>query len=174
MAVQITEFGFAAPPVTYQEWLDCFGYIKAHPEGAAALRSLRGGAVCREKRTLDLFLQRMDDMLRETLNRRIARFVRRVNDLLEEGDVDGVELLSIRFTRGLGDLFFFESLRDLPRDSRVQFRDGYARQLELFWSGLVAEMRAQAEQSGDERLDELAYRLARLNGIWHGKECTEE
>ncbi len=169
MAIQVTEEGFATLPSNYQEWLECFGYIKEHPERTAALRSLRGAAVSREERALDLFLQRLDEMLRETFNRRITRFLARVDDLLSEGDVDGAELQALRFCRGMGDLFFFESLRGLPGDSRTQFSNGYGKQLDCFWDGFVAQARAQAEQSREPAMEDFAYRLARMKGIWHRK-----
>lgn len=170
MDIQVSETGFASPPTTYQEWLECFGYIKLHPEKNATLRSLRNGTICCEGRSLDLFLQRLDNLIQETLNRRISGFMNRVNELLEDSDLDGVEVQAIRFCNGMKDVFFFESLQGIPGNFCMQFSQGYEEQLEVFWKRFVNEFRFQAEQSTDSQMEDLAYRLARLKGIWHRKE----
>lgn len=165
MAGYLTEQDFETAPVTYQEWLDCFRFIREHPENHAALRALSGGTVCCVPRTLDMFLQRLDELLQETIRRRIAGFLSRVDALLEENDPDGVELEAIRFCRGLPELFFFESL-GLPEDCCRQFSEGYAGQLDQFWRRLVSEFRFQADETHDARLEDLAHSLAQLRGVW--------
>ena len=168
MADYISEREFQTAPATYQEWLDCFRFIREHPENHTVLRTLSSGSVCFVPRMLDMFLQRLDELLQETIRWRIARFLSRVDALLEDHDPDGVELEAIRFCHNLSELFFFENL-DLPEDCRRQIREGYADQIDRFWRKLVSEFRFQADESRDADLEDLADRLMQLRGAWNRK-----
>ena len=63
MADYISEREFQTAPATYQEWLDCFRFIREHPENHTVLRTLSSGSVCFVPRMLDMFLQRLDELI---------------------------------------------------------------------------------------------------------------
>ena len=150
-------------PTTYQEWLDCFSYVKAHPADYIELRRLRGGRLACDPYILDKFLQRLDETVGEVLNRGISAFLSRVGEAFEEGDFDGAEILASRFWKMAAESFFFEDLDCISPEQRETLRSGYLRQLGQFWEQFLAHLEREAEESRQDALDELVFRLRRLD-----------
>lgn len=156
-------------PSTYQEWIDCFAYIRSHPNDRAYLVKLSDGSFHGDSQMLDMYLRRLDDTLREMISARITRFLAQIDELFAENDLDGVEVLSVRFCRDISACFFFKELSGIPQKQKTEFADGFSEQLQQFWSRLIREMKLQAEEHRNDELEELAFRLARLNGEWNRK-----
>lgn len=149
-------------PRTYQEWLECFSYLKLHPEDYAYLRRLRGGTLMCNPSILNMFLQRLDDTVGEILNHAISTFLSRVDEAFEESDFDAVEILAIRFWKRVSECFFFESVKCIPGEHKRQFREGYQEQLNMFWRHFLEMLAYESEQSDNQALDELAFQLRRI------------
>lgn len=159
-----------APPATYQEWLEHLDYIRNHPRDRARLRLLRKGTLIGGAQVMDLFLRRLDDAVGGALSRRISMFLEQVDRAFGEGDFEEVELLSIRFCSDASECFFFEALTCIPQPQREQFVRGFSEQLERFWSEFLRHLHREAEEaSGGAELEELVYRLRRLDRAWQGK-----
>lgn len=154
--------GLEAAPETYQEWLDCFSYIKVHPGDYMSFRLLRHGTLVCDHYILDKFLQRMDDTVGQTLNYFISRFLSRVGEAFEEIDFESVEILAIRFWESVAECFFFEDLDCIPDRCKRQFREGYTSQLDMFWTRFLAELEHESEENFNFALEELVFQLRRL------------
>ena len=155
--------GPAAAPHTYQEWLDCFSYVKVHPSDYIALRLLRRGQLACDPYILDKFLQRVDETVGAVLNHCISTFLSRVGEAFEEADVDSVEILAIRFWEHAGECFFFDDLPCIPEQRRRQFREGFMQQLQQFWRRFLAQLEGESEECPGLALEELVFRLKRLD-----------
>ena len=163
MNITIPYIGLEEAPKTYQEWLDCFSYLKIHPTDYIRLRLLRKGTLSCDPYILDKFLQRMDETVGGILNHCISCFLSRVGEAFEENDFDSVEILAIRFWESVKECFFFEDLDCIPEQCKRQFREGYVEQLDKFWRSFLVQLEHDLEEYYNLALDELVFRLKRLN-----------
>lgn len=159
-----------AAPANYQEWLECFRILRQQPGQFRKLRELCSGAPIVDTYQQELYLHRLDETVTELLNGRIQRFLTRLGQLLEEGDLDGADLAAGRFCREVTQLFFFEELTWLPAGKRRSLARGYQEQLDRFWKQLVRTLCADADEHRSADLEELAQRMRRLSGIWRREE----
>ena len=153
------------PPRTYQQWLDCLDVLCSGREERAVLRLLPEGTMpLMNGRVLDAFLQRTDETVRAMLQRRTDQFLIRLDMLLEDGDLDGAELLARRFQAVFEECFFCESLLFLPEPERNRLSEGYRAQLRSFWSRLIDGMLREAQDPFSASLEELAIQIRRMSG----------
>ncbi len=160
-----------APPASYQEWLECFELLRQRPQNGELLRLMaRGSVPALDARLLDSFLKRLDDAVRDTVQYRIQEMLSHLDEALAEADLDGAELLAIRFWNRAGDCFFFERLEGLPLRQRLELRKGYDRQLTRFWSDLADMVLRDAAEFGSSELEELALRFRSLQKKWEHRQ----
>ena len=153
------------PPRTYQQWLDCLDHLRSGREERAVLLLLADGTMpLMNERVLDAFLKRTDETVRAMMQRRTNQFLLRLDQLLEDGDWDGAELLARRFQAVFEECFFFESLRFLPEPERNHLSDGYRAQLKSFWARLIDGMLQEAQDPFCAALEDLAVSIRRMSG----------
>lgn len=165
MGVAVSNLCPCAVPTTYQEWLDCFAYVKVHPNDNIGFSLLRKGTLRCDSYILDAFLQRMDETVGDVLNKRISNFLSQVSELFEEGDFEGVEMLATRFWASTSECFFFENLDCISSRQKMQFRDGYLRQLKCFWANFIRELEKDADEYRNIILEDLFFQLSRLSSV---------
>lgn len=156
-------------PATYQDWMDCFAALGTRQNRQALLDSMQQGAPVTDPYQQELYIRRLDQAVTALVNDCIQLFLAQLNQLLEEGDADGAILAARRFGRQLSACFFYQQLSWIPAQTRQQLTCGYLRQVEAFWSRLVAELRADADQHPSRELEDLVYCFARLERGWRRK-----
>lgn len=162
-----TQSAITSPPRDYQQWLACFNHLRSFPMDAEVLRLMEQGELNRlDRRMTDQFLTRLDELVRQLLRAHIDRFMKDLDQLLESGDLEGLEIRAGRFSRRLGQCLFFEQVAFLPDDTRRQLSEGYRTQIHAFWQRLVRALEQQAEDARSGDLEELAYRIRRIADKW--------
>lgn len=149
-----------SPPETYQQWLECFQHLQQHPRDHEMLGVVSQGQYL--GKPAEAFLVRLSETVGLVITDHCQRFLRQIDLAFEAGEPDMVLLLAQRLRKNLQKCFFYRSLPFLD-DSYVQtLDDGFNRQLVLFWSSFVDQLRKSARESMDPGMEELYHGVKRM------------
>ena len=148
------------PPETYQQWLDCFAHLREHPLDGAMLDALAQGKYTGTP--AETFLVRLSDAVGLAMTGYCKRFLRQLDQALEDGEPDLAVLLARRLQKHLRKCFFYRSLPFLPA-SYVQTLDGGFRvQLDTFWMNFLTQLGKSARESMDPGMEDLLLEMKRI------------
>lgn len=151
------------PPKTYQQWLDCFGYLAEHPGDVRAVELVRDGSY--PGKPSDAFLVRLSDTVGVLLSFFCQRFLRQLDQALEDSEPDLAPLLASRLRRDLHRCLFYRELPFLDGAYVQELDGGYTLQLQNFWRSFLTQLRRTARDSSDPRMEELMMELSRIKII---------
>lgn len=149
-----------SPPETYQQWLNCFEYLRQHPLDRQVLEELSLGRYMGQP--AEAFLVRLSDTVGLVITAYCRRFLRQVDIAFEDGEPDMVALLAARLKRNLQLCFFYRNLPFLEAGYIRTLDEGYIRQLEAFWKDFLAELQRTAKDSQNPHLEDTFFELKRM------------
>jgi len=150
-----------SPPVSYQQWLDCFQHLQQHPLDHQALEALAQGKYIGQP--AETFLARLSDCVGMMLTARCRRFLRQLDESLAEGEPDMAALLASRLCRSIQACFFYRSLPFLAKSYIHTLDKGFGEQLDSFWKNFLEQLQTAARDSMDPRMEDIVFEMKRVN-----------
>lgn len=154
--------GIVSPPVTYQEWLCCFDYIKVNGLDGDSVKLLAQGSLQCDAQMLSRFENQLVSLLNVWLDKKTKSFTKKLNRLLECNETEDLTLLFGRFKRELDPCLFFVKLEFLPQDIKLRLSASVTEQVRKFLQEVLGHLRLQAAESGNPPLEDALYRIRRI------------
>ena len=152
-----------APPVTYQQWLDCLSLLRGtSPSGSGVCEAMARGSFSGSPVALAALERQIAESIQESLTRTSRRFIREVNSGLEFHDLSQLEYLFRRFRTEVRQLQFFRELDFLPEQYRATLSDSIVREVSAYWDRLLRTLRRQTLEYSDPDLEDAVYRISRI------------
>lgn len=152
-----------APPVTYQQWLDCLSLLRGTlPSSSGVCEAMARGSFSGSPVALAALEKQIAESIQESLNRTSRRFIREVNSCLEFHDLLQLEYLFRRFRTEVLQLQFFRELAFLPEQYRTTLSDSIVREVSAYWDRLLRTLRQQTLEYSDPDLEDAVYRIGRI------------
>lgn len=158
-------------PQTYQQWLDCFQQLEANPRNTEVLEQVRAGSYLGAPS--EQFLSRLSATVSVMLSVCTRKFLKQLDQALVDGEPDMAVLLAKRLRKQLRDSLFYRELSFLSQNYIQTLDEGFARQLQSFWSDFIKHLKKVTKESMDPRIEDMAQDLCRIC-IWesNGSEKT--
>ena len=100
-----------SPPVTYQQWLDCFQLMREQPLSSVGIYEAAAAGSFTGTRAIQAALERqMVDTIHAVLNRSEKRFLRELNECLSFHELERAEFLFKRLKKDVHQTLFFMQL----------------------------------------------------------------
>ena len=149
------------PPETYQQWLETLNHLAEHPADRQALEAAARGLY--PGRPTEAFLARLSDTASVMLTKNCRGFLRQLDRALEDNEPDMAPVLAVRFRRSVERCLFYRELAFLPEDYITTLDEGFAKQLQACWSDFLRQLRLNARDSADPRMEDVAVLLRRIS-----------
>ena len=124
--------GSLPPPSTYQDWLDCFEFMKSNKIDQDIFSRVTAGTFDYEEKMKPGFQQHLLETVNFMLNKYSKRFSRNLNELVEFNEIADLPLLFQELKRDINYCLFFNDLDFLGEDFKNELR----RSVEANMSGL--------------------------------------
>jgi len=147
-------------PESYQQWITCLNHLQEHPFDRDALDAVIRGRMA--GKPSEQFLSRVSDTASVLLTKCCQRFLRQLDQALEDGEPDMAAVLAVRFRQSVRRSLFYRELPFLEA-SYVQLLDeGFEKQLQSFWSDFLRQLKRSVRESMDPRMEDMALELSRV------------
>lgn len=150
----------AEQPRTYQQWLDCFAYLSAHPADREVLELAAGGQY--PGKPAESFLVRLSDTVGTMLSFRCQQFLRQLDQALGDGEPDLAPLLAARLKKSLRLCLFYRSLPFLEERYVQELDRGFSVQLQNFWTNFLTQLKKIARDSDSPAMEDLLLEMSRI------------
>ena len=148
---------------TYQQWIECFRRLEEKPWEQSVLDSV----VCAtyQGKPSDMFLVRLSDTVSKMLSVCTRWFLREVDRLLSENEIDMTTFLAKRFQKRINGCFFYRNMDFLPAAYIRTLDEGFVNQVEAFWKDFLRQLDTSARESMNPEVEDMAYELRRIKII---------
>ena len=155
--------GLIAPPTTYQDWLDCFDYLKLGASADGEIISLIVKGVFYNKGFLESqFKQKLSEAVNDMLNNRICRFVKDLNLAISLNELSNIAQLFIKLRNEFGNCLFFMKLGFINADYKNELAESVKAQTAKFWDDTLLFLREQAMEHQNPDLEDSLFLIRRI------------
>lgn len=151
---------FSVPPETYQQWLTCFQHLQEHPTDYRVLELLAQGKYI--GKPAEAFLVRLSDVVSLVLTASCRRFLRQLDEALQDGETDMAMLLALRLKKNIRKCFFYRALPFLERNYIETLDRGFEGQLDSFWKSFLGQLKKTVRDSMDPRMEDVLMEMKRI------------
>lgn len=158
-----SEMPTISPPVTYQQWLDCFQLMREQPLSSVGIYEAAAAGTFTGTRAIQAALERqMVDTINAVLNRSEKRFLRELNECLSFHELERAEFLFKRLKKDVHQTLFFMQLSFLSDGFKEKLYSSIKTQLDCFWNDTIASLRKRAMDHPNSALEDTIFLIRRI------------
>lgn len=151
-----------APPQTYQEWLDCFEYMKSSRISDEFISVLSKGSLQSSQRMREKFQIHIVNLINDMLDARTGRFISKLNGLLESNDIADIVVLFKNFSKDIKQCLFFNHMTCVAPQFCKELSDSVEKQTAEFLNKVVDHLSSQALETNHLEMEDALYQIRRI------------
>ena len=152
-----------APPVTYEDWLNCFELLKAGTSvDPGVLMTITKGSLINSGYITIKFNQKLAETINDMLNKRISRFLKELNMLISCNELSDIVPLFVKFRNEIRRCMFFTEFDFIERNIKKELEQSTRTQMERFWCDTVAFLQKQKIEYSNSHLEDSLLLIRRI------------
>ena len=150
-------------PQTYPEWLRCFQTLaECATLDRGIADTISNGSFSGSANMMASFQRQLVTTLNTMLDKRMKRFVRNLNLLLENKDWWDLAPLFTKFQKEVNQCMFFTSFHFLEQSYLDELQASFSKQVTAFWNESVRFLQRLCAETGNVELDDSLYFIKRV------------
>ena len=152
-----------APPVTYEDWLNCFDMLKSGSSvDNGTITAVARGSFVNKGYIAAQYQQRLTETINEMLNKRISRFVKDLNLLISFSELSDIVPLFVKLRNEVNKCLFFTRLGFLDNNVKRELENSVKTQMEEFWDNTIVFLQRQALEFTNTDLEDSLLLIRRI------------
>lgn len=157
------ETGAVAPPVTYENWLNCFDLLKSSLSyNSEIVEIIKKGSFTNTGYIAGQFNNKLADAITEMLNKRISRFVKDLNMLIAFNELSDIVPLFAKLRNQFKNCLFFLDFDFLDSAIKFELEQSVKNQTKKFWNDTVSFLNGQTLEYSNVDLEDSLFLIRRI------------
>ena len=149
-------------PKSYEQWLKTFAILSSTAVREQDIIVLQNGVCPGIEKVSYEFQKRMQETTKSMLTRITRKCTSSINNSLQEGDFENIDVLIRRFYSEMKGCRFYLYINFLPREFIQELDRQVTREIDRYWNELKKYLETLADETNDARLYDMIYYLKRI------------
>ena len=151
------------PPVTYEDWLNCFNILKQTSTiSDAEIVSISKGFFAEKDYICVQFHQNLAETVNLMINNRTAVFIKNLEKLISFNEISGITSLFVKLRNEINRCLFFTQLDFLDKDFKQELERSLKAQTQKFWTDILAHLHKESLEFSNPDLEDSLFLIRRI------------
>lgn len=127
-----------SPPVNYSQWASCFEKFEPSTMPDDDFESIVSQGLCPEYKGIRQYIHpRIESVVNTIINTAISELKRDLNKFMLGGEISGMHIVFVRFSKRINKAMFFLKLQFLDQEFKTSLKNEVIKQVDEFWKNML-------------------------------------